>query len=333
MSPRRILVTGASGFIGAAIARRLAQAGHAVAAGHRGRAVPASVRTAGAEPVVCDLDRPETLGPALSGADAVVHAAYGDAARMPAQMRALLAAATDAGVRRIVHLSSIAVYGGCEGRVTENAEPVGPLDAYAAGKRACEAALAAWASADPARRAVALRPGIVYGPGSPLWVVKIGRRLACGALGDLGEAGEGVAALVHVDDVAGAVVAALDNAPPGFLAASVVGSDTPTWNAYFRALAQARDLPTPQPVSAARLRLGGVLRLPALVAAKLAPGLSGGLVGGLALTPGRGERALFARKAHYDTSLARETLGWTPRIGLAEGLAGLRAAQETSPVP
>ncbi|MEH3145236.1 MAG: oligosaccharide flippase family protein [Methylobacterium frigidaeris] len=312
VSRGRVLVTGAGGFIGSVLVRVLAAQGRPVAAGLR--SPPRAALPPGASAAACDLDRPDEIGSALAGAASVVHAAYGEVGRMEAQLDRLLRAADAAGLREIVFLSSIAVYGDREGVVTEDVAPDGRLDGYGAAKLACERRLADWAR--DGRRAVALRPGIVYGPGSPLWVEKMRRRLEAGVLGDLGPAGEGIAALVHVEDVAAAVDAALAPGPAGFSAANVVGPEVVTWNAYFRHLAAASGLPEPRRLGAGRLRWQGLVRVPALALARL--GL--GAAAGPALAPGQGERRLFARKAVYAGARARDLLGWQARIPVADGL-------------
>ena len=127
-----ILVTGGRGFIGAAAAVALREAGFRVKAGVRG-----SPEATGA--VHCDLDAPAGLTEAMRGVETVVHAAYGDIAAMPRQMRALLGAMDGAGAKNLIMLSSIAVYGEAEGPVDEATPPRGRLDPYGAAKVACEA--------------------------------------------------------------------------------------------------------------------------------------------------------------------------------------------------
>lgn len=315
-----VLVTGAGGFIGRAAVARLRGAGLPVRMGlHRfpgGGAPPdGSVR--------CDLDEARSLDAACAGASAIVHAAGRNAVAMPDQLRTLLAAADRAGIGRIVFLSSIAVYGPAEGRIGEPDVPpaiAAPDDPYCAAKRACEAMLRAWVVARPGRRAGILRPGIVYGRGSTLWVDRPLAALRAGTLGDLGPRGQGVAALVHVDDVAEAIrctLAALMGSGAGLLAANIVGPDTPSWNTYLAALARQAGLPEPRPLSSGRLALLRALAVPAKALARLhlpAPGF-------LRLVPAPGELRLFARAAHYDTARARTDLGFRAAIRLPEGLA------------
>jgi len=108
----------------------------------------------------------EEIRRAVAGAAVVVHAAY---ARSPsateAQCRRLLEAMAAEGVENLLHLSSIAIYGDREGRVDESMAATSVLSGYAAGKVACEELVRNWieASASSDRRAIVLRPGIVYG--------------------------------------------------------------------------------------------------------------------------------------------------------------------------
>jgi dihydroflavonol-4-reductase len=115
------LVTGATGFVGSAVARALLAAGEPVRALIRpnsARALPGDLPL---EPVVGDLDDPASLAPAVAGCTAVFHVAADYRLWVPEPdamyrtnvdgTRALLVAAADAGARRIVYTSSVATLG------------------------------------------------------------------------------------------------------------------------------------------------------------------------------------------------------------------------------
>lgn len=165
----RVLVTGANGFIGSAVAARLADEGYRVrAALRRAGPLPAGAHEA---VVTGDLSAETDFSAALSGIDAVVHAAaiaHTDGVEDAAYARvnrdgtlALARAAQMAGIRRLVFLSSVRAQAGTvSGKMlTEQDEPA-PTDAYGRSKRDAERGLASldldW---------VALRPVLVVGPG------------------------------------------------------------------------------------------------------------------------------------------------------------------------
>jgi uncharacterized protein YbjT (DUF2867 family) len=111
--PRRVLVTGATGFVGKALLPALVEAGCHVRASTRSAVLPA--KSGSVEWVTCDVGRPEDLGRALQGIDAVfflVHA-MGAGAHDYAQTERRVAlelreAAARAGVGRIIYLGGVA---------------------------------------------------------------------------------------------------------------------------------------------------------------------------------------------------------------------------------
>ena len=196
---KRILVLGATGFIG----RRVVDA---LAASTWATPVAASRRARPGQPgsLVVDATRADALAAALQGIDGVVNCVAGDAAVIAGNAAALFDAASRLPQPPpVVHLSSMAAYGSAVGLVDETAPLLGDLDAYSSAKAAAETRAAAYPAA------VILRPGIVYGPGSPWWSDRIARLLVARRLGDLGARGDGWCNLVHVDDVARAAVSAL----------------------------------------------------------------------------------------------------------------------------
>ena len=156
LQPAPILVTGGAGFIGKATVALLAKSGFSVRAGLR----MANPQVPFGFP--CNLDNPGEVRTALRGASAAVHTAYGSHAAMTRQCNTLLGAMEAEGVENLIHLSSIAVYGGQAGKLNEASPLAGDLDDYARAKCECEELVRAWASSGD-RRAIILRPGIVYG--------------------------------------------------------------------------------------------------------------------------------------------------------------------------
>jgi nucleoside-diphosphate-sugar epimerase len=169
MADKRVLVTGASGFVGPYVVAALVQAGYRPClAQRRPQPVPA-----GAEAVVTgDLMSPADWRAALEGVDHVVHMA-GLAHAGPGLDEALYrrinteatlelaCAAETAGIDRFIYLSSIkALTDAFDGPpLTEDMQP-DPGDAYGRSKLAAERGLA-----DLALDWVALRPVLIYGPG------------------------------------------------------------------------------------------------------------------------------------------------------------------------
>jgi UDP-glucose 4-epimerase len=171
----RIVVTGATGFVGSILCDMLAQAGYIVRAALRSdRSVPGCI----AETVVIgDITATADLAAALEGADAVIHAAarthvlHDSPANADLYMQInargtlrLAEAAAQAGVRRFVYLSSIKVNGEETNRAyTPDDEPC-PRDAYGMSKWHGERFLQEVAARTRMEAAI-VRPPLVYGPG------------------------------------------------------------------------------------------------------------------------------------------------------------------------
>jgi len=315
-----VLVTGASGFIGSHVAESLCKWGYRV---RWGFCRPISDFRADIDWVACNLDLPFQIEAALQGVDLVVHAAYGDERAMARQAQNLLKAMSSKGLISLLAFSSIAVYGRRTGLVTENDEPLQITEHYARSKLHCEALYRIWAAENRQRRVIALRPGIVYGRGSTLWIENLARRILSGSWGDFGELSEGRAALIHIEDLAEQCLAAirllLKEDRVGLAAVefmNCVGPQCPSWNEYFQALAQELGLAPLRRWSRLELLLRQIVAAPMRAANRL--GLP--IARGFALPPSRGELALFALHVEISGDKARRLLGYVPHIGLTDGL-------------
>lgn len=188
----RILVTGATGFIGKALCRYLSERGHEVLAGVRRRLGGSCNGVLIVELGTLGID---TVAPEkLAGVNAVVHLAsrvhvMRESATDPlADYRrtnvdgtvSMVQAAAKAGVRRFVFVSSIKVNGDDSGDTVfdENSAPA-PADPYGVSKWEAEQALAALALSAGVEHVV-LRPPLIYGPGVGANVLRLIRLVDAG---------------------------------------------------------------------------------------------------------------------------------------------------------
>lgn len=259
---QRVVVLGATGFIGRRVVAALAATSWAapVAAGHRA-VLPATLF----ESVRLDAAHEPSLARALASADAVVNCIAGNAATLVGTARALFAVVSRAPrPPRVIHLSSMAVYGSAVGTVDETAPLNGDGGAYAAAKVETERLAASYGDV------VTLRPGCVYGPGSVQWSERIARWLTTRRVGDLGAAGDGTCNLVYVDDVVAAILAALRLPRAAGQAFNLGSPAPPTWNDYFLSFARALGAVPVSRISPRRLALETRLLAPPLKAAEIA---------------------------------------------------------------
>ncbi len=160
----RVLITGATGFVGSHITGTFAEAGYEVRCGLRSTSDPRWLSGLRVERVSVDLTRREELAGAVKGVNTVIHAAgitrayrKDDYYRINAEgTRRMAAAAAESGVRRFVLISSLAARG--PDASTENDRPVSP---YGDSKLKAEEYLR---SLEGRMETVVLRPAAVYGP-------------------------------------------------------------------------------------------------------------------------------------------------------------------------
>lgn len=312
----KVFVTGAAGFIGAALVRACRDAG--MTAGGVDLVVPPG----DPDLVVGDTLEPAGWQHALAGTDVLVHTAavVSNAVDLDRQWqvnvlgtRRVLQAAAAAGVRRFVQVSSVRAFSdvGFPDAVTED-HPVRPdgnpyVDTKIAGE---QVVLQAHAAGEV--EAVVIRPADVYGPGSQPWVVKPLDLMASGQF-MLPAMGRGVFSPVHLDDLVRGLLLAVTHPAAAGQVFTLTGPRPVTTRQYFGALADA----------AGRHRPLVLLPTPVCV--------------GLAAVADRANRALrrrnevnpqtvryLTRRGSYSGEKAGRLLGYRPEIDLDAGMATVR---------
>jgi nucleoside-diphosphate-sugar epimerase len=331
-----VLVTGASGFLGRAVAAELVAAGHEVRTLQRRPS-----RVAGVTDVLGSITDPARVALAIAGdssgsAEAVVHlAAKVSLARDPDDFRrvnvegtrTMLDAAEQAGVSRFVQVSSPSVAHTGSSLAGVGAEPASPEHArgdYARTK--AEAELLALARDSAAMRVLAVRPHIVWGPGDTQLIERIVERARRGRV-PLLSGGRALIDTTYVDNAASAIVAALHRADAAHGKAYVVTNGEP------------------RPVAdlLAGICLAAGVRPPHLSVPAALGRAAGSLVERIWALPGVAARAggdeppmtrFLAEQlstAHwFDQRETRAALDWAPTVSIDEGLRRL-AAHYTPP--
>lgn len=302
-----VLVTGASGLVGSHVVAALVARGDAVRALVRRASRDAVVRL-GAEVVTGDVIDTVAWEAAARGVRAIVHAAaivqrrasWDQYVAVNVEATRLAVAAARASGARLVHISSVAVYGGTaaypltpERRAEDYPfRPIPNSDFYGRTKRMAEAVVRQAAE----RReiaAVALRPNVIYGERDRLFTPRLIRVLRLRLAPRIG-AGTNRLSCVYAGNVAAAALAALEAPDRGFRAYNVTSDGPPALSQreFFAAFATALGRPyLPLPIPAALASVAGLL--------------AGRRLGRAAVSFLRGENP-------YSDAALRDELGWRP---------------------
>lgn len=272
----RVFVTGGAGFIGQAIVRRLVARGDRVTAVVRDPSRADGLARLGVDLRQGDLARTPAIVEAMRGADVAIHASgwyrIGIASSERPRMldanvgvtHRVLDAAAIADLDRVLHASTVSVFGDTGGRIVDERYrrdvAAGFLSYYDETKflahRAAEERIAAGAPL------VIAMPGVTYGPGDHSLIGQQLERAYRGTLRYIALGDSGIAA-VSVDDVASGIVAALDH---GRIGESYVlaGENTRVRDALAVAARAGGHRPVTLELPTAVVRLGA--RTPAVLA-------------------------------------------------------------------
>jgi len=307
----KVLVTGASGFVGRALVARLARDGREVIAASR------SPLTSLAPGVM--HSRMDTLGSDADplstpcSADVVVHAAarvhmmHDDAADSLALFRAVNVGGTlaiarqarSAGARRFVYLSSVKVLGerSLTGRPLTSESPPAPADPYGVSKLEAERALAAFCSSS-GMELVIIRPPLVYGAGAKANFERLMQAVARGRPLPFGRLDKNRRSLVGLNNLVDLLAVCVDH--PAAAGRTFLVSDD-------------EDLSTAELVRRLAKALGRPARL--LPVPVWALELAGRLIG-------RHDAVQrLCGSLQVDVGVTCRDLGWSPPISVDEGLA------------
>lgn len=315
----RVCVTGGTGFVGKALVKRLLAGGAQVRVLARPSPRAEALEAAGAEVVRGDLGDADAIARAVEGAEIVYHAGAkisGGGGReefFDANVRgtdAVLQASLRAKARRIVYLSSIAVYGLAEPDETIDEDT--PFD-----DRPEERDFYAWSKIEADRLTMKfakhsavpvtiLRPGVIFGPGRPLPTALIGARL--GKLDIVFGRPSLPYPLIYIENLLDALERAARSSDSRLLQYIVLDDEKMTLGQYHAArekVTGSRTIFLPSwPVVTAATVSHPVLRF--------FPGDPGAF--------SRRQMLRASQDRHYSTRRIRDELRWLPRVALADAI-------------
>lgn len=312
----KILVTGATGFTGGHLCRRLAREGRDVRGLVRDVDRAEELVSRGVEPTVGDLRDADSLRRAVRGVDVVYHvAALYRPENVPrerfhdvnaAGTRRLLEAAEEVGVDRFVHCSTVGVHGEIEDPPADESTPFRPGDHYQASK--LEGEKIARSFHRQGRLPVTVfRPAAIYGPGDTRFL-KLFRAIERGRFVMIGS-GETLYHLVYIDDLVDGILRC-GRRPEAVGEVYILAGPRPVRvDDLAREIAAAVDGRVPD----WSLPLTPVYLASAAVEFVCRP---------LGVQPPLYRRRMdfFRKDRAFDISRARAELGFSPRVEVAEGV-------------
>jgi 2-alkyl-3-oxoalkanoate reductase len=314
-----VLVTGAGGFLGSHVTELLVEAGERprvlLRAGESVRAVaPSDV-----EAHVGELGDRAALEAALSGVDRVLHCAARTGPWGPAMeyertnvqgLETLVRMALAAGVRRLVHVSSITVHGNDVRGWADESAPFGEEpNPYSRSKVAGERLLERLIREEGAPVTV-VRPGWIYGPRDIASFARVARMIETGRMTVVGD-GENRLPLIYARDAARGVLLAGEAARATGRSYLLVNDEPVTQRDFIGAIASELYAPIPT----RRVPYGLALKLAA--AAEALARLAGGRRPPPVMRYGL---QLLGGENRFIITRAREELGFEPLVDLAEGV-------------
>ncbi len=267
----KVFLTGATGLVGSAVARRLHEDGHEIHALVRDRSRAGHLEPLRATLFEGDLSSPKVIADAAAGCDMAVHAAGEESHR--ATRRALgwihvagtenvVRAVEHAGVRRLVHLSCTDVTLHAGSRTGWNEDRVltmPPADPHGATKLAAEELVigsGGRGSKGGGFETVALRPGLVWGPGPGQTIPRLcAEALASGGLRLYGS-GRNLVPVTYSENLAHAVLCALEAPKCTGNVYYVVDEELTLAGEFYTSLSVSLGLPPPK-----KSLLGGRIEL------------------------------------------------------------------------
>jgi nucleoside-diphosphate-sugar epimerase len=316
----RILITGATGFLGGAVVRALLADGVSVVAMGRNKGALTALKDAGARVVAADLAAPfpSDISDACKGVTHIVHAAaLSSPWGRPADFDAANVAGTDAvirlgvglSIRKLVYISTPSVYFrfADQRRLGEDMALPPPINDYARTKLLGEDLVTAMRDVP----SVILRPRAIYGEGDTALLPRLMRVANTRPIPRF-IGGDGATDLTHVSDVVAAIRAALDHSSE---------THAPVFN-----ISGGQEISMPDIIKAVCARSDITPRFrrlpfaPVLAAARALEAMASRL-------PGRPEPPVTAfalgnlRYAQtLDISKAARDLGWEPKLSFEDGL-------------